>query len=107
VESGFNLFPIPSFGANWMLSDASSFGFALYDPGKRDGFQYRGPRVVEQHFTFGLSKLFGDGRELSFSVMRALTDNVSGPNTLEALGAQLVELSMNQWDIDISFSFGF
>jgi long-chain fatty acid transport protein len=33
VESGTPVFAIPSFGANWMLDDDSSFGFSLYGNG--------------------------------------------------------------------------
>jgi hypothetical protein len=32
---------------------------------------------------------------------------VSGPNNLEAPGFQSIELSMDQWEIDLSYSFGF
>jgi long-chain fatty acid transport protein len=69
-------------------------------------FNIVAPGVIEQHVTFGLSKALGDSREISFSVMRALTKDIQGPNPLEAPGLQDITLTMNQWEFDVSFSFG-
>jgi long-chain fatty acid transport protein len=33
VESGSSFFAVPNFGANWMIGEQSSFGFALYGNG--------------------------------------------------------------------------
>ena len=39
--------------------------------------------------------------------MRALSQSVKGPNPLEAPGQQTIELRMDQWDVEVGFSFGF
>ena len=65
------------------------------------------PGVMEQHLTAGVSRLLGKGKLLNFSVMRALPKTVSGPNNLEAPGQQTIDLRMDQWEFDLSFSFGF
>lgn len=70
-------------------------------------FNILAPGVVEQHATFGLSRTIGENRGLHFSVMRAFRKSLTGPNTLEVPGAQTIDLEMNQWELEVSFSFGF
>jgi long-chain fatty acid transport protein len=67
-------------------------------------FNILAPGVVEQHITFGFSKLFGD-YELSLSVMHAFSNSISGANTLEVPGAQTIELAMDQWEVEVGFGF--
>jgi hypothetical protein len=33
--------------------------------------------------------------------------SVAGPNNLEAPNQQSIELTMDQWEFDVSYSFGF
>jgi hypothetical protein len=33
--------------------------------------------------------------------------SVAGPNNLKAPGQQAIELKMDQWEFDVSYSFGF
>jgi long-chain fatty acid transport protein len=70
-------------------------------------FNIVAPGVVEQHLTFGVSKSIGIGKAINFALMRAFRNSIDGPNTLEAPGFQSIELAMSQWELDISFSFGF
>ncbi len=65
------------------------------------------PGVMEQHVTAGVSRLLGKGKMINFAVTRAIPNTVSGANNLEAPGAQSIDLTMDQWDFDLSFSFGF
>lgn len=65
------------------------------------------PGVMEHHLSAGVSKLLGQGRAINFAVTRALPASVKGPNALEAPGSQSIELQMDQWDFDLSYSFGF
>ena len=65
------------------------------------------PGVMEQHLTGGSDAAVGKGRLLNFSVMRAIPKTVSGPNNLEAPDQQTIDLKMDQWEFDLSFSFGF
>jgi hypothetical protein len=39
--------------------------------------------------------------------MRAFSHSVDGPNPLELPGRQSVELKMNQWEIELGYSWGF
>jgi long-chain fatty acid transport protein len=68
-------------------------------------FNILAPGVMEQHLTFGFSKLI-NGQELGVAVMRAFTKTLAGPNPLEVPGLQTIELEMSQWDFELSWSFG-
>lgn len=70
-------------------------------------FNILAPGVIEQHATFGVSRAMGEAKGLHFAVTRAFRKHVEGPNMLEMPGAQRIELEMNQWDFELSFSFGF
>ena len=37
--------------------------------------------------------------------MRAFSKQVTGPNPLEVPGLQAIELKMDQWDFELSWSF--
>jgi long-chain fatty acid transport protein len=65
------------------------------------------PGVMEHHVSAGLSRIFKNGRMLNLAIVRAIPKSVSGPNNLEAPGQQSIELKMDQWEFDISYSFGF
>ena len=67
-------------------------------------FNILAPGVIEQHITFGLSKVVCNN-EFSIGFMYALNKEVSGPNPLEAPGQQTIDLSMNQWQIDFGYAF--
>jgi long-chain fatty acid transport protein len=68
-------------------------------------FNILAPGVMEQHLTFGFSKLLGS-QEISFAVMRALSNKVLGANPLEYPGQQMIDLEMNQWEFEIGWGFG-
>ncbi len=70
-------------------------------------FNILAPGVMEDHFTFGFTRAFGDSSGLNFSLMYAPEVEVSGPNPLEVPGLQDITLAMSQWDIEISYSWGF
>jgi long-chain fatty acid transport protein len=69
-------------------------------------FNILAPGVIEQHLTFGFSKIFS-GKEITLAVTRAFSKSVVGPNPLEVPGRQSIDLRMDQWDFDISFAWGF
>jgi long-chain fatty acid transport protein len=70
-------------------------------------FNILAPGVMEDHYTVGFTRTMASGNELSFSLMHAPSVSVSGPNPLEAPGAQSIELQMDQWDLEIGYSWGF
>jgi len=45
-------------------------------------FNLLAPGVVEQHLTFGFSKLVKGSQEISIAITRALSKSVAGPNPL-------------------------
>jgi long-chain fatty acid transport protein len=65
------------------------------------------PGVIEQHATFGFSKLFGRGAELSFALMRAFSNELTGPNALEAPGQQSITLRMDAWEYELGLGYCF
>jgi long-chain fatty acid transport protein len=65
------------------------------------------PGVMEQHVTAGFSRLLKKGQSLNLAIIRALPKSVAGPNNLEAPNRQSIELKMDQWELDVSYSFGF
>ena len=69
-------------------------------------FNILAPGVMEEHFTAGFSRAMGGG-ELNLSFMYAPSVSVSGPNPLEAPGAQTIGLEMEQFDLEIGYSWGF
>ena len=71
-------------------------------------FNILAPGVVEDHITLGFSKALGrsPGR-FNMALMYAPTQSVSGPNPLEVPGLQQIELTMNEWELEFGYSFGF
>lgn len=65
------------------------------------------PGVMEQHVTAGVSRVLKKGRAVHFAIIRAIPKSVAGPNNLEVPNRQSIELKMDQWEYDISYSFGF
>lgn len=65
------------------------------------------PGVMEHHLAAGFSRRVAKGHEISAAVVRAIPKSVAGPNNLEAPGQQAIELQMDQWELDVSYSFGF
>jgi long-chain fatty acid transport protein len=70
-------------------------------------FNILAPGVIEQHATFGLTYTFANQSELDFSLAYAFENSVTGPNPLEVPGAQSIELTMNQWEFGIGYSWKF
>ena len=70
-------------------------------------FNILAPGVMENHFTGGFTKAIGSNRAFNMSLMYAPSVKVSGPNPLEVPGLQTIELEMQQWDLEVGFSWGF
>ncbi len=69
-------------------------------------FNILAPGVMEEHITAGFSRKLSRG-EINFAVMHAPSNSVSGTNPLEVPGLQTIELKMNQWDVELGYSWGF
>ena len=70
-------------------------------------FNILAPGVMEEHFTVGFTKELQSGRQVNFALMHAPSVTISGPNALEAPGFQTIDLEMDQWEAELSFSWGF
>jgi long-chain fatty acid transport protein len=70
-------------------------------------FNILAPGVVEQHLTVGATQVLNANSALSFSLMRAFSKSITGPNPLEAPGAQTITLRMDQWDFELGYSHKF
>ena len=70
-------------------------------------FNILAPGTIEQHITAGVSADVAAKSRLHFSIVRALSKSVTGPNPLEVPGKQTIELKMDQWVFDLGVSFGF
>lgn len=65
------------------------------------------PGVIEQHVTAGVTRAIRKGQALNLAIIRAIPKSVVGPNNLEVPNRQSIELKMDQWEFDVSYSFGF
>ena len=65
------------------------------------------PGVMEHHITAGITRAVKKGQAVNFAIIRAIPKSVTGPNNLEAPNRQSIELKMDQWELDLSYSFGF
>jgi long-chain fatty acid transport protein len=65
------------------------------------------PGVMEQHVSAGVTRAIKKGQAFNLAIIRAIPKSVTGPNNLEAPNRQSIELRMDQWELDLSYSFGF
>jgi len=91
-------------GTEWAWRAGYSYGKQPI-PSAEVLFNILAPGVEEHHATVGLSKTVGHGREVNLAVTRAFSNTVTGPNPLEAPGRQQIGLEMNQWDVQIGYTF--
>lgn len=89
----------------WTLRGGFSTGTQAV-PGSEVMFNILAPGVITKHATFGFTHNLGGGKLLHMAVVKAFSTEVKGPNPLEAPGAQSIGLKMNQWEVEIGFSFG-
>ena len=62
---------------------------------------------MEHHVTAGVTRAVKKGQAVNFAIIRAIPKSVTGPNNLEVPNRQSIELKMDQWEFDVSYSFGF
>lgn len=76
-------------------------------PGSEVLFNILAPGVMEEHFTLGFTWLLGQSSGIDVSFLYAPEVTVAGPNPLEAPVAQAIDLKMDQFELEISYSWGF
>lgn len=69
-------------------------------------FNILAPGVIQDHLTAGFTTPVRGGN-FNFALMYALDSTVTGSDPLEAPGAQQIELKMNEWEAEFSYSFRF
>ena len=72
-------------------------------------FNILAPGVMEQHITFGLTRQMDSGGELSFSLMYAPENSVTGGSFFDPgpdfMSPQLIELTMSQLEFEVAYRF--
>lgn len=68
-------------------------------------FNILAPGVIEQHATFGFTYTLANDNEFDFSLMYAFEKDITGANTLDPV--QTIELTMNQWEVGLGYSWKF
>ena len=91
-------------GEGWTWRTGYSYGSQPI-PDREVLFNILAPGVIEQHLTAGFSKVVKGSQEISLAITRAFSKKVTGPNPLEVPGLQAIELKMDQWDFELSWSF--
>ncbi|MBK6406997.1 MAG: outer membrane protein transport protein [Holophagales bacterium] len=99
-------------GAQYQASDSWTLraGYAHCNqpiPESEVLFNILAPGVIEDHATIGASKLLSPKSALHLAVIRGFSSSVEGANPLEAPGQQTIKLTMDQWEFELGFSFGF
>lgn len=97
-------------GLQWAVNPTLTLraGYSTGDQPIQDSevmFNMLAPGVIKQHLTFGGTLKLQGKKEVSFYVMHAFSNSVSGPNPMEAPNQQIVELTMHQWEMGVEFSF--
>ena len=109
---GWKDMTIYKLGIEWKATDCLTLrgGYATGKqpiPESEVFFNILAPGVIEQHATVGASYLVSKGSKVNFSLIRAFSKTVTGANPMEAPGQQKISLKMDQWDVELGWSFGF
>jgi long-chain fatty acid transport protein len=113
---GWDDMTIYKLGVSWQYSDDWTWraGYSMTDqpiPKDQMLFNILAPGVMEEHITVGFTQKMKSGNELNLSLMYAPEVKIHGPNTFEpnvpeaGLVPQDIELSMKQFEIEISYSW--
>jgi long-chain fatty acid transport protein len=105
---GWEDMTVYKFGASYQLDDAWTLrgGYSFTDqpiPKDQMTFNILAPAVMEDHFSVGFTRKQAGGNELNLSFMYAPEQTVKGPNNFDP--TQTVELSMHQFELEVSYSW--
>lgn len=109
---GWDDMTVIKLGAQWQSSEDWTWraGFSYGEqpiPSSEVLFNIIAPGVIEYHATLGVTRKLSENSELDLALMRAFEESVKGPNPLEAKGQQTIELTMDQWEISVGYSWKF
>ncbi len=107
---GWENMTIYKLGVDWTVGSLPGYTFrAGYSngdqpiPSDQMTFNILAPGIMEDHFTFGVSRERSNGNEISMSLMYAPEETVKGPNNFDP--TQQVEFSMSQFEIEFAYSW--
>jgi len=97
------------YGTDWTFRVGASFTDQPIpggpDPTKSQmTFNILAPGVMEEHYTFGLTRKLSGGNEVNVSFMYAPKVKVSGVQNFDP--TQTVTFQMDQWDLEFSYAWG-
>ena len=109
---GWDDMTVIKLGAQWQSSEDWTWraGFSYGEQPISSSevlFNIIAPGVIEYHATLGITKKITENSEIDLALMRAFEESVKGPNPLEAKGQQTIELTMDQWEISVGYSWKF
>ena len=104
---GWQDMTIVKLGYEWKTDDKWTwrFGYSTADqpiPSEEVLFNILAPGVMEEHLTFGFTRMIDNDSEFSFALMYAPSVDVVGSNTFDP--SQDIEIEMNQYEIAASYS---
>ena len=104
---GWEDITIVKLGYEWKTDDKWTwrFGYSTTDqpiPDEEVLFNILAPGVMEDHLTFGFTRMIDSGSEFNFAFMYAPSVDISGANTFDP--SQTIELEMEQYEIAASYS---
>lgn len=71
-------------------------------------FNVLAPAVVEDHYTLGLTKRFGNNNALTLATMYAPRNDLDCGCTLPITGgAESINIAMEQWELEVSYAWRF
>ena len=103
---GWDDMTVVKFGFVWDADDKNTWRFG-YSYGEQPVqaadtlFNILAPGVMEQHFTFGMTRRDSDGGAWNISLMYAPSNTVSGQNMFDP--TQIIELKMTQFEFEVSY----
>lgn len=106
---GWKDVPVYSFGSSWNVNDKWTLraGMSIADqpvPPSENIFNILLINLTEAHYTAGFSRQLGNGHELSFALMYTEEESIEALNQLDPL--QVILLTTDQWDFQVSYSWG-
>lgn len=70
-------------------------------------FNILAPGVIDDHVTAGFSRALRGNSSFNFALMYAIENSVKGANPMEVPGQQTIELTMDEWEAEMSWSMRF
>ena len=101
--------PVHSFGTSWEVNDRWTLRAGM-SIGKQpvssheNIFNILQVNLTEAHYTAGFSRRLSNGHELGFSIMYVEEESLEALNQLDP--TQVILLTTDQWDFQLSYSWG-